>query len=147
MQLRAQVTELSTHLEGLERERDFYFAKVCRYVKLSFESATYAMFGLEASWHWNSGPTTNRGRRGCGERLWCAEGDPNNSILDWGGPLPVTRLLSGKCWRAIAGGIWGSWISASGRWGGNILIYTLSCLLSIALTSPSPTPLYHPYPL
>ena len=44
MQLRAQVTELSTHLEGLERERDFYFAKVCRYVKLSFEYVTYAIF-------------------------------------------------------------------------------------------------------
>ena len=49
MQLRAQVTELSTHLEGLERERDFYFAKVCRYVKLSFEYVTYAIFGPEAS--------------------------------------------------------------------------------------------------
>jgi RP/EB family microtubule-associated protein len=27
--LQAQVREMSTHLEGLEKERDFYFAKVC----------------------------------------------------------------------------------------------------------------------
>lgn len=27
-QLRAQVQEMSTHLEGLEKERDFYFEKV-----------------------------------------------------------------------------------------------------------------------
>ena len=27
-QLQAQVRELSTHMEGLEKERDFYFAKV-----------------------------------------------------------------------------------------------------------------------
>ena len=29
-QLQAQVKELSTHLEGLEKERDFYFEKVCK---------------------------------------------------------------------------------------------------------------------
>ena len=29
MHLRNQVSELSSHLEGLEKERDFYFAKVC----------------------------------------------------------------------------------------------------------------------
>ena len=29
-QLQAQVKELSTHLEGLEKERDFYFEKVRR---------------------------------------------------------------------------------------------------------------------
>jgi len=28
-QLQSQVKELSTHLEGLEKERDFYFEKVC----------------------------------------------------------------------------------------------------------------------
>ena len=28
-QLRAQLAEMQTHLEGLEKERDFYFAKVC----------------------------------------------------------------------------------------------------------------------
>ena len=27
--LQAQLKEMSTHLEGLEKERDFYFAKVC----------------------------------------------------------------------------------------------------------------------
>ena len=27
--LQAQVREMSTHLEGLEKERDFYFSKVC----------------------------------------------------------------------------------------------------------------------
>lgn len=27
--LQAQLREMSTHLEGLEKERDFYFAKVC----------------------------------------------------------------------------------------------------------------------
>ena len=44
MQLRAQVTELSTHLEGLERERDSYFAKVHRHIRLSFEYVIYAIF-------------------------------------------------------------------------------------------------------
>jgi microtubule-associated protein, RP/EB family len=29
-QLKAQVAELQGHLEGLEKERDFYFEKVCR---------------------------------------------------------------------------------------------------------------------
>ena len=29
-QLQAQVKELSSHLEGLEKERDFYFEKVCK---------------------------------------------------------------------------------------------------------------------
>ena len=43
MQLRAQVTELSTHLEGLERERDFYFAKVCRSTKPFTVCITYAI--------------------------------------------------------------------------------------------------------
>ena len=28
-QLRAQLAEMSAHLEGLEKERDFYFSKVC----------------------------------------------------------------------------------------------------------------------
>lgn len=32
MNLRAQNSEMSQHLEGLERERDFYFAKVRRAV-------------------------------------------------------------------------------------------------------------------
>lgn len=27
--LQAQLREMSTHLEGLEKERDFYFSKVC----------------------------------------------------------------------------------------------------------------------
>ena len=27
--LQAQLKEMSTHMEGLEKERDFYFAKVC----------------------------------------------------------------------------------------------------------------------
>lgn len=33
--LQAQLREMSTHMEGLEKERDFYFAKVCRYPSLS----------------------------------------------------------------------------------------------------------------
>ena len=32
-QLQAQVKELTTHLEGLEKERDFYFEKVCKLKK------------------------------------------------------------------------------------------------------------------
>ena len=35
-QLQAQVKELSTHLEGLEKERDFYFEKVCKNNKKVF---------------------------------------------------------------------------------------------------------------
>lgn len=34
-QLQAQVRELSAHLEGLEKERDFYFEKVCFFVCVS----------------------------------------------------------------------------------------------------------------
>lgn len=29
MTLQGQLSEMQTHLEGLEKERDFYFAKVC----------------------------------------------------------------------------------------------------------------------
>ena len=32
--LQAQLKEMSTHLEGLEKERDFYFAKVCLFLNL-----------------------------------------------------------------------------------------------------------------
>lgn len=34
--LQTQVKELSTHLEGLEKERDFYFEKVRNHVPLMF---------------------------------------------------------------------------------------------------------------
>ena len=33
--LQAQLREMSTHLEGLEKERDFYFSKVCSVVILN----------------------------------------------------------------------------------------------------------------
>ena len=32
LNLQAQLREMSTHLEGLEKERDFYFSKVCNIV-------------------------------------------------------------------------------------------------------------------
>jgi RP/EB family microtubule-associated protein len=37
--LQTQVREMSTHLEGLEKERDFYFAKVLFFLPLSFLSS------------------------------------------------------------------------------------------------------------
>ena len=40
--LQAQLKEMSTHLEGLEKERDFYFAKV----GLSFYVFIYAFYSL-----------------------------------------------------------------------------------------------------
>jgi len=40
LQLQGQVKELSTHLEGLEKERDFYFEKVCS-VRLRYFAWNY----------------------------------------------------------------------------------------------------------
>jgi RP/EB family microtubule-associated protein len=42
-QLQAQVKELSTHLEGLEKERDFYFEKVRVGFLLVFNKGSFAM--------------------------------------------------------------------------------------------------------
>jgi RP/EB family microtubule-associated protein len=33
--LQAQLREMSTHLEGLEKERDFYFSKVCSMARMT----------------------------------------------------------------------------------------------------------------
>lgn len=34
--LRAQIAEMSAHLEGLEKERDFYFSKVSIFLSYSY---------------------------------------------------------------------------------------------------------------
>ena len=46
LQLQAQVKELSTHLEGLEKERDFYFEKVCELQKKTIVDDGFDLYGL-----------------------------------------------------------------------------------------------------
>jgi hypothetical protein len=64
--LHAQVRELSVHMEGLEKERDFYFAKVQRYSCYpGNDQLTHV--GCVAPGYRDPHAATNRGARGRGE--------------------------------------------------------------------------------
>ncbi len=60
-QLQSQVKELSTHLEGLEKERDFYFEKARLRV---LELDKFIDNSLPAARYRNSGTATTRSTRG-----------------------------------------------------------------------------------
>ena len=78
--LQAQLREMTTHLEGLEKERDFYFAKVRQTVFIIvfyFRSS-----GSPAARHRNLGPAADGGPRGSRDGGRNPERNTENSILD-----------------------------------------------------------------
>lgn len=64
--LQGQLREVNVHLEGLEKERDFYFSKVSW--PLSFDLIAAILSFFSASWDWNTDPATTGNARGCWER-------------------------------------------------------------------------------
>ena len=81
--LQAQLKEMSTHLEGLEKERDFYFAKVCilpyRRARIAFLCFTHACPLIAARYRDPRAAADGRARKGKPRR--CDAGRDSEDIV------------------------------------------------------------------
>jgi hypothetical protein len=100
--LQAQVKELSGHLEGLEKERDFYFEKVRFCDNVSRPRSHLILCDGTAARHRNSCAATGRSIRSRRERRCDFEGDTEDPIFHRGTfclPLIIPRLLTPQAGR------------------------------------------------
>jgi hypothetical protein len=100
--LQTQLKEMSAHLEGLEKERDFYFAKVlfCFFLSFLFQGVLKKLF-IAARYRDPSATTNGRARQG-GSRRRDPGRDSKDSILYRGGSLS-SRLTNSWTHRTPGG--------------------------------------------